>query len=877
MNLTRISSWQRIQSARTGALRLAALVLAGALAQPAHAVLPLPTGATAAPAGAGTSAAFPKRLTAVGSTFGIWDSGTINPNYGRTGYYGTTSVSGSGGTGITSLLEFDAAGNTTRRISPLQLGVQVVQSDANRFYAQLMQTGASDVTIGAYNSSNNAPIFQHRIAADPSKTGAVFYGATGRVILYQNKNTTIELTVFNSDGVLQWARSLSSASFGSTIGYQLLFVLPQPDNSIFLQVNKQSISFTTGSFTLDSFLIKLTSTGSIEWAKKVNGSGIAQFISIPSATGTFPFYVSGFDVSSTGTLSNSSVSKLNANGTFAWSKRINGASLMTAGGTLTDDKVLLTGYVPNQNITGASSLAVLSSSGVLEAQTQFSFGVRNSTVAFPEGSRIWIATCSGAAADDNGPAYVGLADPTLTNIKWRKYKSNVTSAVASPDFDSDDVAASFFINSDHAIEVMNFRDDFAGSVNSTLLPEVSVSATSPGLSISEAGITLTDIAVTASTITPTLLAGNLTFESYTTNETSTGAGSGGGGTTPVSIATQPVAVSATPSTAATFSVGINNPSSLAVTYEWRLNGVAVAGATSASYTIPSVQPIHVGLYTVAVTSNGTTLVSNAALLTLVPNTRPVGNAVLFASDITHPNGNVYDQFLMTGASATVTADAGQIARISFIDLNDDIVQLEFSGAGTMTLTLANPTGPAVAVNYNQPTVSYMKGHATITLTGVDQTTNFGMYSVGSATGNVAVLKAGVVYDGFADVALVNVNSSNGQFGGIRIGNTQFFAVSGNTGIYAPGVNFTGPVNLYDIDARDNASPKLLTGTVAGGLRITGGNLLQTNGRAIEFGQATSVQMTAGTRSDGTLLPGQVNQGRLERNGVDVTTSVVTGP
>ncbi|HRE80904.1 MAG TPA: hypothetical protein PLN52_07635, partial [Opitutaceae bacterium] len=82
-------------------------------------------------------------------------------------------------------------------------------------------------------------------------------------------------------------------------------------------------------------------------------------------------------------------------------------------------------------------------------------------------------------------------------------------------------------------------------------------------------------------------------------------------------------------------------------------------------------------------------------------------------DITHPaTGNVYDQFLLTGASASITADPGQIARISYIDLNDDIVQVEFSGAGTLTITLTNPSGPAVAVNYNQPTVSYMKGHAT---------------------------------------------------------------------------------------------------------------------------------------------------------------------
>ena len=64
---------------------------------------------------------------------------------------------------------------------------------------------------------------------------------------------------------------------------------------------------------------------------------------------------------------------------------------------------------------------------------------------------------------------------------------------------------------------------------------------------------------------------------------------------------------------------------------------------------------------------------------------------------------------------------------------DDIVQVEFSGAGALTIVLDSPSGPATPVNYKQETVAYMKGHATIVVTGADNTTNLTVFSVGTIT------------------------------------------------------------------------------------------------------------------------------------------------
>ena len=246
------------------------------------------------------------------------------------------------------------------------------------------------------------------------------------------------------------------------------------------------------------------------------------------------------------------------------------------------------------------------------------------------------------------------------------------------------------------------------------------------------------------------------------------------------------------------------------------------------------------------------------------------------TNIVHPNGNVYDQVLLTGDFATITADAGQITRISFLDMNDDIVQVEFSGAGALTLILENPSsGPVVPIKYNQSGIMYMKGHASIAISGADETTNVSVFSVGKATAvNQTLFPAGMTYDAIADIARISISTSNGKFGGVRTANAAYFAASGVTGISAPGVTFTGPVYVGDITAGANAMGTLFLGS-ATDVRITGGDLLQQNSRSILVNGVTLLNFTAGTKSDGSVLSVQSNQARFEgSNGLDVTGQIV---
>ncbi|MBP7140485.1 MAG: DUF3500 domain-containing protein [Opitutaceae bacterium] len=256
-----------------------------------------------------------------------------------------------------------------------------------------------------------------------------------------------------------------------------------------------------------------------------------------------------------------------------------------------------------------------------------------------------------------------------------------------------------------------------------------------------------------------------------------------------------------------------------------------------------------------------------------------GAGTLVGSDIVHPNGNIYDQVLLTGTSVAVTADSGQISRTSFIDLTDDIVQVEFSGPGVLAISLANSSGPAVATKYNQPGVQYMKGHATVTITGATENTYLSIFSVGTMNAvNQTLFKAGEVYDGIADLALVALSSDTNRFGGLFAGNLELFATSGSTGINAPDIRFGGPINLYNVSAFSSALPLLLTGAIdSGQINITGGDLKQDNGQSISFGTASKVVMTAGMTSAGVSLPAKTNQGVLVRAGTDVTATVVQNP
>ncbi|MEO5959555.1 MAG: serine hydrolase, partial [Opitutaceae bacterium] len=172
---------------------------------------------------------------------------------------------------------------------------------------------------------------------------------------------------------------------------------------------------------------------------------------------------------------------------------------------------------------------------------------------------------------------------------------------------------------------------------------------------------------------------------------------------------------------------------------------------------------------------------------------------------------------------------------------------------------------------------YMKGHAGIVVTGANATTNLSVFSVGRGNAvNQAFFRDDVTYDGLADIAFVAISSADGKFGGLRTANASYFATRGVAGIYAPGVEFGGPVLIGDINAADAATPTLAIGAGAD-VRIAGGDLFQSNGRAVQVAGLVQLKFTAGGTSHNGALPVQTNKAVLEQNGADVTAQIVAYP
>jgi hypothetical protein len=84
------------------------------------------------------------------------------------------------------------------------------------------------------------------------------------------------------------------------------------------------------------------------------------------------------------------------------------------------------------------------------------------------------------------------------------------------------------------------------------------------------------------------------------------------------IATPPASQHVTPGGSATFSVTAVGDAPL--TYQWKLNGTAIAGATNATFTVANVQAGNMGFYSVTVGNSLGSVDSDVAILTVAAGT-----------------------------------------------------------------------------------------------------------------------------------------------------------------------------------------------------------------------------------------------------------------
>jgi alpha-tubulin suppressor-like RCC1 family protein len=121
---------------------------------------------------------------------------------------------------------------------------------------------------------------------------------------------------------------------------------------------------------------------------------------------------------------------------------------------------------------------------------------------------------------------------------------------------------------------------------------------------------------------------------------------------PVSITTQPTAQTVIAGNTATFSVVATGSAPL--TYQWSKDGVAISGATAASYALAATTAANAGSYTVLITNSVGSVTSAPATLTVNP-------AGVAPSITTQPLG----QSLGLGTSATLTVVAAGTSPLAY--------------------------------------------------------------------------------------------------------------------------------------------------------------------------------------------------------------------
>lgn len=204
-----------------------------------------------------------------------------------------------------------------------------------------------------------------------------------------------------------------------------------------------------------------------------------------------------------------------------------------------------------------------------------------------------------------------------------------------------------------------------------------------------------------------------------------GSSSGSSGTKAATIKTQPVSKSAAIGTSVTFTVAATGSGDL--TYQWFKGGVAIDGATSASYTIAAVSASDLGTYVVTVTNTLGTVTSDAVTLSLPGSSSPVittqphsisapaGSSATF-SVVASGSDLTYQWFKDSAAISGATSAAYNIASVDSSFAGTYFVRITNTSGSVdsnfATLTVAAATAPHIT---SQPTSRTVNAGASTTL------------------------------------------------------------------------------------------------------------------------------------------------------------------
>jgi hypothetical protein len=312
-----------------------------------------------------------------------------------------------------------------------------------------------------------------------------------------------------------------------------------------------------------------------------------------------------------------------------------------------------------------------------------------------------------------------------------------------------------------------------------------------------------------------------------------------------------------------------------LSYQWRKNGVAITGATSASYTTPAETTSDSGaLFSVVVTNSVGSITSNNATLTVNPD--PVAPSI---------TGQPASQTIFAGQTATFSVTASGTAPLSYqwqkngASIGGATSSSYTTPAETMadngaqfSVVVSNSAGTATSnnailtVNAVAPSITAQPASRTIT---AGQTATFSVTASGTAPLSYQWQKNGVAIGGATSSSYTTPAETTADNG------AQFNVVVSNSGGSATSNAAILTVNAATPGALTPSTTNLTFNNV-----VIGGNLLQpvtfTNSGSVNITVSTVTITGAGFTASGVSNGQIITPGQVVTLNVTFTPSGTTG-
>lgn len=156
------------------------------------------------------------------------------------------------------------------------------------------------------------------------------------------------------------------------------------------------------------------------------------------------------------------------------------------------------------------------------------------------------------------------------------------------------------------------------------------------------------------------------------------------------ITAQPAGKTVNMGSAVSFSVTATGTP--APTYAWKKDGVAISGATAATYSLTSAASANAGSYTVVVTNSQGSVTSMAAVLAVTPNVAPVITAQPAGKTVTAGSAVSFSVTATGTPSPTYVWKKNGVAISGATGATYNLTSVAAANAGTYTVVVTNAQG-----------------------------------------------------------------------------------------------------------------------------------------------------------------------------------------